>query len=126
MAKKMGLYLRFRVWISLHERSNEKMPDPFCISFTLATFVVNIVAAVVPFVRSGESMQNGTASSDICTEQSNISVPSSTACLYARSEAPGKMPLAPLWVMISGLVSSSQVQMLGHCKMAKVSIMTTG
>jgi hypothetical protein len=102
VAKQMRLYLRFRFWISLHERSNEKMPDPFCISFTLATFVVNIVAAVVPFVRSGESMQNGTASFGICTEQSIISVPSSTACRYARSEAPGKMPVAPLWVMISG------------------------
>jgi hypothetical protein len=95
------------------------MPDPFCISFTVAAFVKNTVAAVVPFVRSGESKQKGTASLDICTEQSIISAPSSTACWYARSVQPGNRPHAPLWVMISGLVSSSQVQILVQCNMAE-------
>jgi hypothetical protein len=31
------------------------------------------------------------------------SAPSFIACWYARSVLPGKTPLAPLWVMISGL-----------------------
>jgi hypothetical protein len=80
MNKKFKFSLRFKVWISLHERSNEKMPDLFCISLTVTTFVMKVVVAVVLVVRSAELRQKATPSFDIRTEQSIMSAPSLTAC----------------------------------------------
>jgi hypothetical protein len=73
-------HARFKLWISFHERSNEKMPDLFCISLTVVIFPKKDVAAVVLLLRSKEPRQKVTPSFDIRTQQSIMSAPSFTAC----------------------------------------------
>lgn len=78
--RSMSCFARFKVWISLHKRSNEKMPDLFCISLTVVIFSKKVVAAVVLLLRSVEPRQKATPSFDIRTQQSIMSAPSFTAC----------------------------------------------
>lgn len=61
----MSESLRFKLWISLHVRSNEKIPFVFCISGTMEDWDMKEVIAVVVPIRSADSKQKGTPSFDI-------------------------------------------------------------
>lgn len=59
------LHIRLKVAISLHDRSNEKMPDLFWISWTVEALDAKAVAAVVELEISAECMQKAVPSFDI-------------------------------------------------------------
>lgn len=74
------VYVRFSVWISFQERSNEKIPASFWISGTLVDFARKVDNAVVSTERSAEPKQKATPSFDTWTVQSIMSAPSEIAC----------------------------------------------